>query len=458
MTSEKPVQPSVHVTPYVRVYRNVRVPLIPTSVRPEALLGYVPALSVLVGPQHTPQVPFVSPILTPSHGNAPQVPSASQHTNGTAPIAPVVSQNAPKITIVPENINTISSLVDNIPQVSIVPDISYTSAPQVPFISQNAQVPLAPENFYTITQQAPVVSQNVPLSEYHYENFAKVPIVTQNFQDPVEPVNVLSGVPQEQFISQNIASVPVGAPISPPQVPLQAEPVPVILRNSADSIPQTDSAAPSMPVNPQNEVPAVGIMSQNIPRKPVVVAKNTNSQHPTRISQASSESSEKTHIPSQCQNIINEKLGANYPIVTFKHILNPPQNIQEYYNSASDELNKVRSFRCHRQNKIGYVSSEWVAYDCHSEEVPVNLLVQVPKAVQSGQIIDVELDAPYSAMVINAVDGNYDGVQRTSYLEDLLTPCSYGMAVLKPEGVSTRVVFLPVSVPNGKFILREIEI
>jgi hypothetical protein len=401
--------------------------------------------------------------VTPAHTNAPLVPSAFGHNNGIAPKLPIVSQNAPKVAVIPQNINTIFSQVDNVPQtapqVSILPEVSYSNSPQWPIISQNSQVPLVPENVRTNIPQVSVVSPNVPLvtivPEFHYANSPNVPIVTQNSQVLVDPVNnVPANVPHE-----HAPSVPVDSPVNSPQIPLvsanglQDPPIPAKLQNPADYIPQTDSTVLSIPVIPQNEVS--DIVSRNVPKDAVIVATNVNSQQSSKISQNPSDSSEKTFIHSQCRSIIKEKSGANYPTLNFKNILNPPENIQEYYNTASDELNKFRFFRCHNKNEIGYVSSpDRLAYHCHSDEIPVKLLVEVPRGLQVGQIVDVELDAPYSAMAVNAVSGNYGGVQKNSFLEDLLTPCSYGVAVLKPEGFANRVIYLPVSVPDGKFIIH----
>ena len=510
--TQETVPVKLHSSPYVKVYRNVRqVPVIPTSIHPEALVGYVPAVSVLVGPQHAPQIPFVSPVVTPVHSNAAQVPSAFEHPNISAPKVPVVAQNVPKVTVIPENINTVFSQVDNIPQtvpqVSIVPEISYSNSPQVPIISHNTQVPLVGENIRQSIPQVSIISQNVPLipivPEFHFENSPKVPIVAQNSLGTVEPLNFGPNIPQEKLVSHNVPSMPVISPVSSPQVTfastndLQASPVPVKIYNPVDYNPKIDSAVMSVPINPQtdsavlsvpinvrtdstvmsvpinpqtdstvlslpintqNGVTEVDIVSHNVPIKPVTVAKNINSQHSTKIFEDSSESLEKAFIPSQCQNTINKKSGASYPTVTFKHVLNPPENIKEYYNTASDEMNKIRLFRCHQEDEVGYDSSaERLAYHCHSDDVPVKLLVEVPKALQGGQIIDVELDIPYSVMVLHAANGNYDGVQKASFLQDLLQPCSYGVAVLRPEGFATRVIYLPVSVPDGKFIIHRIK-
>jgi len=258
--------------------------------------------------------------------------------------------------------------------------------------------------------------------------------------------------------------VPVVSSVSSPQVPfastngLPVPHVPVKLHNPVDYNLQTDSKVQSVPINPQNEVAEVDVVSHNVPKNPFFVATDINPHHTTKFSQDASESSEKAFIPSQCQTIVHEKSGANYPTVTFKHVLNPAENIQEYYKTTSDEVNKVRFFRCHRENEIGYVSSpEMLAYHCHSDDIPVKLLVEVPKAMQGGQIIDVELDTPYSAMALHAATGDYNGVQKAAFLQDLLKPCSYGVAVLRPEGLATRVIYLPVAVPDGKFIVHRID-
>lgn len=463
----------VHSSPYVKVYRNVQqVPAITTSVHPEAILGYVPAVPVLVGPQHAPQSPYVSSVVTSAHSNAPQVPSVFEHPNVSAPKVPVVAQNVPKVAIIPENIDTMFFPVDNIPQtapqVPIVPEISYSNAPQVPFISHNAEFPLIAENFHESVPQVSIISQNVPLipivSKFHVEKYPKVPVVAQNSQGTVEPVTFHPSVPQEEFISHNAPSVPVVSPVSSQQVPfvstngLHVPHVPVKFHNPVHYNLQTDSTVHSVPINPQNEVAKVDIVSHNVPQKPILVETNMNSHHSTKFSQDSSDSSEKAFIPSQCQTIVHEKSGATYPTVTFKHVLNPPENIQDYFKTAVDEVNKFRFFRCHQENEIGYISSpEKLAYHCHSDDIPVKLLVEVPKAVQAGHIIDVELDTPYSAMVLHAANGKYDGVQKATFLQDLLKPCSYGVAVLRTEGFDTRVIYLPVAVPDGKFTMHRID-
>lgn len=464
----------VHSSPYVKVYRNVRqVPVITTSVHPEALLGYVPAVPVLVGPQHAPQVPYLSPVVTSAHTNAPQVPSVFEHPNVSAPKVPVVVQNVPKMVVIPENIDTVFSPVGNIPQtaphVSIVPEISYSNAPQVPIISHNPEVPLITENVRENVPQVSIISQNVPLipivSEFHVQNYPKVPVFAQNSEGTVDPLNFPTSVPQEKFISQNTPSVPVISSVSAQQVPfastndLHVPRVPVKLHTPVDHNLQTDSTAQSVPINPQNEVVEVDVVSpHNVPKNPVLVATNINSHHSTKFPQDSSESSEKTFIPSQCQGIIHEKSGASYPTVTFKHVMNPPENIQEYYKTATGEVDKVRFFRCHQENEVGYVPSpERLAYHCQSADIPVKLLVEMPKALQGSQIIDVQLDTPYSAMALHAANGDYDGVQKDAFLQDLLKPCSYGVAVLRPEGFGIRVIYLPVSVPAGKFFMHGIE-
>jgi hypothetical protein len=465
----------VHSSPYVKVYRNVpQVPVITTPIHPEALVGYVPAVPVLVGPQHAPQIPYVSPVVTSAHSNAPQVPSLFEHPNVSAPKVPVVGQNVPKVAVIPENIDTIFSPVGNIPQTapqdSFIPEITYSNAPQVPVISHNAEVPLIAENVRESVPQISIISQNVPLipivSKFHVEKYPKVPVVAQNSQGTVEPLNFHPSVPQEKFISHSAPSVPVVSPVSSPQVPfastngLRVPHVPVKLHNPVDYNLQTDSTVHSVPTNPQNEVADVDAVSHNVPKKPFIVATNINSHshHSTKFSQDSSESSEKAFIPSQCQTIIHEKSGATYPTLKFKHVLNPPENIQEYYKTASDEVTQAKFFRCHQENEIGYVSSsERLAYHCHSDDIPVKLLVEVPKAVQGGQIIDVELDTPYTAMALHAANGDYEGVQKAAFLQDLLKPCSYGVAVLRPEGFATRVIYLPVAVPDGKFVMHRID-
>lgn len=463
----------VYSSPYVNVYRNVQqVPVITTSVHPQTLLGYVPAVPVLVGPQHAPQVPYVSPVVTSAHTNAPQVPSVFEYPNVSAPKVPVVAQNVPKVAVIADNIDTVFSPVDNIPQtapqVSIVPEISYSNAPQVPVISHNAEVPLITENVRENVPQVSAISQNVPLipivSKFHVAKYPKVPVVAQNSPGTIEPLTFHPSVPQEKFISHNAPSVPVVPPVSSQQVPfastndLHVPHVPVKLHNPVDYNFQTDSTVQSVSINPQNEVAEVDVVSHNVPKKPFLVSTNINSHHSTKFSQDSSESSEKVFIPSQCQTVIREKSGASYPTVTFKHVLNPPENIQKYYKTASDEVDKFGFFRCHQENEIGSFSSpESLAYHCHSDDVPVKLLVQVPKVVQGAQTIDVELDTPYSAMALHAANGDYDGVQKDAFVQDLLTPCSHGVAVLRPEGFTTRVIYLPVSVPGGKFIMHRIE-
>jgi hypothetical protein len=411
----------------------------------------------------------MSPVVTSAHSNAPQVPSVFEHPNVSAPKVPVVAQNVPKVAVIPENIDTMFSPLDNIPQTapqfSFIPEISYSNAPQVPIISHNAEVPLIAENVRGSVPQVSIISQNVPLipivSKFHVEKYPKVPVVAQNSQGAVEPLNFHPSVPQEKFISYNAPSVPVVAPVSSQQVPfastngLHVPLVPVKLHNPVDYNLQTDSAGQPVPISPQNEVAEVDVMSDNVPKKPFMIATNINSLHSTKFSQDSSESSDKAFVPSQCQTVIHEKSGSSYPTVTFKHVLNPPENMQEYYKTASDEVKKVRFFRCHQEDEIGYVSSaERLVYHCHSDDTPVKLLVEVPKSLQSGHIIDIELDTPYSIMAHHAANGDYDGVQKASFLQDLLTPCSYGVAVLRPEGFATRVIYLPVAVPDGKFTVR----
>jgi hypothetical protein len=410
----------------------------------------------------------VSPVVTPAHNNAPQVPSAFEHPNVSAPKVPVFAQNVPKVAVFPENVNAIFSHVDNIrhsaPHISVTPEISYSDSPQV---SHKAQVPLVAENVHGSVPQISIISHNVPLipivPKFHFEKSPNVPVVAQNSQGTVEHLNFHPNVPQEKFISHHAPSVPVVSPVSSQQVPFAAtndhrvQHIPVKLQNPVDYNLQTDSTVHSVPVNPQNEVAEMDVVSHNVPKTPVTVTTHVNSQHSTKFSQDSSKSSEKAFTLSQCPTIIHEKSGVNFPTVTFKHVLNPPENIQEYYKTASDELNKVTFFRCHQDNEIGYFSSlDRLAYYCHSDDTPVKLLVDVPKAVQGGQIIGVELDTPYSAMVLHAANGNYDGVQKTSFMQDLMKPCSYGVAVLRPESFANRVVYLPVSVPDGKCVMIDL--
>jgi hypothetical protein len=402
--------------------------------------------------------------VTPAHTSASRIPSAFEHINGSAPKVPVFPQNAPKVAVIPDNINTIFSQVDNIsqtaPQVSIVPEISYSNSPQVPIVSHNAAVPLVPENVRAIIPQVSVVSPDVPpvtfVPQFQYVNSPNVPIFTQDSQVPVDIVPAT--VPQE-----HAPSVPVDSPVNTPQVPLastsgfQAPPISAKLQNPQNTL-QTDSAALAVPVIPQSAVSEADIGPHNVPKDPVIGATNVHAQQSGTTSQDSSEFSEKTFIPSQCRTVIKEKSGSNYPTIKFKRILNPPDNIQEYYKTTSGDLSKFRFFRCHQKNEIGYVSSpERLAYHCHSDDIPVKLVVEVPKALRVGQVIDVELDTPYSAMAVSVVSGNYGGVQKTSFTEDLLTPCSYGVAVLKPEGFATRVIYLPVSAPDGKFFVNKTE-
>jgi hypothetical protein len=409
--------------------------------------------------------------VTSVRSNAPQVPSVFEQPNVSAPKVPVVAQNVPKVAMIPENIDTMFFPVDNIPQIAqqvpIVPEISYSNVPQVPIIPLNAEVPLITENFHESVPQVSIISQDVPLipivSKFHVEKYPKVPVVAQNSLGTVEPLTFHPNVPQEKFISHNAPSVPVVSPISSQQVPfvstngLHVPHVPVKMYNPVDYNLQTDSTVHSVPINPQNEVAEVDIFSHNVHQKPILVETNINSHHSTKFSQDSSDSSEKAFIPSQCQTIFHEKSEAPYPTVIFKHVLNPPENIQEYFKTTVDEVNKVGFFRCHQENEIGYVSSpEKLAYHCHSDDIPVKLLVEVPKALQAGHIIDVELDTPYSAMVLHAANGKYDGIQKDTFVEDLLKTCSYGVAVLRPEGFANRVIYLPVAVPDGKFIMHRI--
>jgi hypothetical protein len=411
----------------------------------------------------------VSPVVTPAHTNAAQVPSAFEYPNVSAPKVPVFAQNVPKVAVFPENVNTIFSHVDNIPQsapyFSVTPEMSYPDSPQVPVISHKAQVPLVAENFHGSIPQISVISQNVPLipvvPKFHFVKSPKVPVVAQNSQGAVEYPNFHPNVPQEEFISHHAPSVPVVSPVSSQQVTfattndLHVPHVPVKLQNPVDYNLQTDSIVHSVPVNPQNEVVDMDDVSHNVPKTPVTVESHTNSQHSTKFSQDSSKSSEKVFIPTQCPTVVHETSGVNVPTVAFKHVLNPPENIQEYYKTTSDEMNQVKFFNCQQDNEISYASSpDRLVYHCHSDDMPVELLVEVPKVVQVGQIIGVQLDTPYSAMALHAASGDYDGIQKASFVQDLMEPCSYGVAVLRPEGFANRVVYLPVSVPDGKCVIH----
>jgi hypothetical protein len=91
-----PAQASVpvkrHSLPYVNVYRNVRqVPVLPTSVDTKPLV-YVADPSVLGGPQNVPQLPLVSSVVPPLYTNAPQVSSAFEYPNVSAPKVPIFAR------------------------------------------------------------------------------------------------------------------------------------------------------------------------------------------------------------------------------------------------------------------------------------------------------------------------------------------------------------------------------
>jgi hypothetical protein len=94
-----------------------------------------------------------------------------------------------------------------------------------------------------------------------------------------------------------------------------------------------------------------------------------------------------------------------------------------------------------------------VTYHCHDEDIPIKLLFEVPITLQDESVIAVVLDTLYSTMARDALNAKYEGVQRASFLEGLQIPCSYGMVVLKPEGLSNCMVLLAVSVTESKFII-----
>jgi hypothetical protein len=216
---------------------------------------------------------------------------------------------------------------------------------------------------------------------------------------------------------------------------------------------QTDSAEYSVSVNLENKVAEHEVVPQNAPKTPVTAATHTNSQNPIKYSQDPSKSSEKEFIPSQCPTVAHKKSPFSFPTVTFKHVLNPPENIQQYYKTTSDEMNQVKFFTCDRITVIGFASSsDRLAYHCHSDDMPVQLLVEVPKAAQVGQTIVVELDTAYSAMALNTANGRYDGILEASFVQDLKKPCSYGVTVVRPWCFAKRFIYLSDSVPDSKSV------
>lgn len=430
------------IPPYVNIYQNIPlVPLIPVPVHSKALLKLVPTLSAPAGPQHTPQVPIVTqnvPVATPAHTNAPQVPLVSQnapqvplvpgYSNEISPYVPFVSQNTREVAFVPEvsNVNVLKEpyVSQNTPQFSTVPENAYSYAPRVPLISQNIKIPSVPEKLPTIPPQIPVpfVSQNEP----------QVPFVLEN-------ANKISA--QVPFVSEN-------AP--------QALYLPVKLQIPVNYTPQNDRKVKQVLVNIQKKISEVEVASQNVPKASVSSKTRENLKNPSKNFP---ESSGKTHNPSHCPTIIKELSENKYPILIFKDVLNPSVNIQEYYEKTSTEPDKNRFFRCHREDERSFVSSpDWLSYHCHNDDILIKLLVEVPRALRDEPVIDVELNTPYSAMVSDAWNGKYEGVDKMTFLEDLLTPCSYGMAVLKPEGSSTRLIPMPIAVPNGKFIVLKMKV
>lgn len=435
---EPPFFPAHQQIPsYVNTDQNISpAPSVPSPVFPVIFLRKFPNLFVLVGPQHTPQIPFVSqniPIVTSAHTNAPQVP--------------YVSQNSPHVTV--------------------APNISHSNSPQAPFISQNAEVPIAPVNGHKNSAQVPFVSQKGPKIPFVPENSAQILLVPQNSQVPLVPINAYSSSPQVPTVPQNAPEFPAvtgntvqitQAPFVSKNIPNASSVKPQNPNTYVDYSPQYAPHVPLVPINPQNEVPQRELVSQNVPETPVAPVISNNVKYPTEISQTSSESSGKVRVSSDCPITIKERSENKYPILTFKNVLNPPENIQEYYQKASAELDKSRFFRCHRDEERSYVSSpDWLAYHCHNDEIPMKLLVEVPRTVPEEPIIDVELETPYSVMAIEAWDEKYEGIERKTFLEDLQTPCSYGVVVLKPEGLSTRIVPMPISTPDGKFIIHKVK-
>jgi hypothetical protein len=422
---------------HVNIYQIIPlVALIPAPSYSKAIFRPDPTLPAPAGPQHTPQIPIVNQnvsIVTPAHTNAPQVPLASQntqqvplvpeYTNEKSPYVPFVLQNNREVSYIPEvrNVNDLQEphVSHSTAQFSIIPEKAYLYVPHIPLFSQNIKTVSVPENFPTNSPQIPVpfTSQNRP----------QFPFVVEN-------ANKISA--QVPFVSESAS---------------QAPSVPVKTQTPVNNAPQNDSHLMLVLVNLQKKVLEEESASQNVPTVPIAPKTSVNLQ---KLSKDFPESSEKPHNPSHCSTIIKEASQNNYPILIFKNVLNPFINIQEYYEKTSTEPNKNRLFRCHWEDERSFVSSpHWLSYHCHSDDIPVKLLVEVPRVLRQDSIIDVELYTPYFALVNDAWNGKYEGVEKKTFLEDLLTPCTYGMAVLKSEGASTRLIPMPIAVSDGKFIV-----
>jgi hypothetical protein len=441
-TEQVSVLTNPRISPYLNIYQNIPlIPLIPITADSKVLVRFVPILSPISGPQHIPQIPFIPqnvPEVTPAHTNAPQVPLISQnapqvplvpeYSKENFPRVPFASQNSDNAAFIPgaSNVNILQVPYhsQNVPQVSIVPENAYD--PQAPSVSQNIQVPLAPENVPANSPQVQVksVSQNYP-----------------QILSVLENVNEVSA--QVPFVSEN--AIPTTSVPVKPQIPV-------------NYTPQTGPEVILVPVNFQKEAPEVGVPSLNVPKETETFETSENLKVHTDKFSHSSESFGKTHNISHCPTIISKGSETKYPTLTFKNVLNPSVSIQKYYQKTSSVPDKNRFFRCHRENKRSLVSSpDWLSYHCHHDDIPVELLVEVPRALRDEPVIDVELYTPYSALVSDAWNGKYEGVEKTSFLKDVLTPCSYGMAVLRHEGSSASLVPMPVAVPDGKFVTPKIQ-
>ncbi|XP_069683049.1 uncharacterized protein [Periplaneta americana] len=135
-----------------------------------------------------------------------------------------------------------------------------------------------------------------------------------------------------------------------------------------------------------------------------------------------------------------------HPTLTFKRMLRPSQNIQDYYQKIPSELDNVR-FLCRRisEENMTFILN-WRSYECHHNELPLKLRLEIPSVILYDDVIDAELSAPYSAIANDAWNDIYTGISVDELQQDLLEPNAIGIGIRKAAEGGIRTVWLPVAV------------
>jgi hypothetical protein len=184
-------QASVHageqISPYVNIHKNIpQVPSLPVHAYPKAHNGYLPILSVLIGPQHTPQIPLISqgrPKVTPAHTNAPQVPFVSQNASEVPFVHGTLYKNIAQVQYIPQNTH----------QEHFEPKNAHSNVPRISSTFCNTQVPSVPKNAHENSLQIPL-SANAPEFPSMTENALQTPFMPVELQTIPTPVNHITQV------------------------------------------------------------------------------------------------------------------------------------------------------------------------------------------------------------------------------------------------------------------------